>query len=102
MPDWVGERFQSCWHFAKAYYADRGLDIELAALSNQALFLPVEEPQNGDLVLIETLGMTAHCGIYHYGAVLHDAGNMGVIRERLGDIRSPCRFYRHRGAGGSR
>ena len=87
---WVGQQYDDCWSFARAYYAQQGIDLPATALLTQSFHL-VEVPRTGDLVIIDG---GAHCGVYVDGCVLNHIDKFGVVSNRANQFFQP-RHYRY-------
>lgn len=91
--DYIGSQFPDCWAFVSRYFEEHvGVRVDPVAHQNKDLFMPVDEPQDGDLALIRTRGKWGHAGIFYYRGVLHHTHSQGVIYQRNVD----AKFYRCR------
>lgn len=91
--DYIGAQFSGCWDFVARYYREQhDIDIDPLAHRNRELFDPVDEPQDGDLALIQTYGKWSHAGIVYCRGILHHTEAHGVIYQRSLD----AKFYRCR------
>jgi hypothetical protein len=88
---YVGQQFESCWQFAQKHFADRGLDLPDNAYDCHGVCKMVEQPQDGDLVLIDSGG---HCGIYSDGGVLNYVPSFGVVKNATRQFYGQVTFYR--------
>lgn len=102
----IGTRFRfgasslsacDCWGLVELYYkhvhdvilndrADHGVDAGALQSGFEAKtdWFEVEEPVNGDLVIMRSQGLDAgHVGVFINGNVLHAANSIGVLCEPM-------------------
>lgn len=89
IPPFLGDQFDTCWGLVRAFYPD----APEAAYQKPELFIRVQRPRAGDLVMLKN---DTHCGIYWQGGLLHQSCHtQGVVYEHKfsGKYGKPT-FYR--------
>lgn len=120
--DWLGREYVAndydCWGFFRDFYAKElgiGLPVvgvasgdlrkvieEFGGSSIRAMFTPVEDPQNGDAVLITYSTRPNHVGVYlkmpEGPLVMHNHASSGVVCEPLRGFKANAfSFWRFNG-----
>ena len=89
--NFVGKKYDFCWDFVVDLYAQSGIHLQRDAYQNSELFIKVDDPVDGALVILGQYSLGAHCGIAFDKHIYHHIQSLGVVRSRPEQF--PLRSY---------